>query len=75
MARIGNAEYVCLAVPSIELDTSLIHTDYLPRERVTRCRNCIHYSDEIGGYCTLLEFSNTDMADGFCAWGSPREEE
>ena len=74
MARICNAEYVCLAVPSIELDTSLIHTDYLPRERVTRCRNCIHYSDEIGGYCELLEFANTDMQDGFCAWGSPREE-
>ena len=74
MARICNAEYVCLAVPSIELDTSLIHTDYLPRERVTRCRYCIHYSDEIGGYCELLEFANTDMQDGFCAWGSPREE-
>lgn len=73
MARIVNAEYVCLAVPSIELDTSLIHTDYLPRERVTRCRDCIHYSDEIGGYCELLEFANTDMADGFCAWGTPME--
>ena len=72
MARIVNAEYVCLAVPSIELDTSLIHTDYLPRERVTRCRDCIHYSDEIG-YCELLEFANTDMADGFCAWGTPME--
>ena len=44
-------------------------------ERVTRCRDCIHYSDEIGGYCELLEFANTDMADGFCAWGSPREEQ
>ena len=44
------------------------------RERITRCRDCIHYSDEIGGYCELLEFANTDMADGFCSWGSPREE-
>ena len=25
-----NAEYVCIAVPLIELDTSLIHTEYLP---------------------------------------------
>ena len=43
------------------------------RERVVRCRDCAHYSDEIGGYCTLLEFANTDMQDGFCAWGEPRE--
>lgn len=43
-------------------------------ERVVRCRDCIHYSDEIGGYCELLEFANTDMADGFCAWASQRED-
>ena len=45
------------------------------RERVVRCRDCINYSDEIGGYCELLEFANTDMQDGFCAWGSPMEED
>ena len=42
------------------------------RERVTRCRDCAHYSDEIGGYCTLLEFASTNMQDGFCAWGEER---
>lgn len=35
-----NTEYVCIAVPLIELDTSLIHTEYLPNERVVRCRDC-----------------------------------
>ncbi len=44
------------------------------RERVTRCRNCAHYSNRNGGYCELLEFASTDMQYGFCAWGEPREE-
>lgn len=78
MARIVNDEYVCLAVPSIELDTSLIHTDYLPRERVTRCRDCVY-----AGPCPLADSEKLLCArhdemlvnpDDFCAWGSPREE-
>lgn len=45
------------------------------REEVVRCRDCIHFaSDEIGEYCTLLDFGPViGMANGFCAWGERRE--
>ena len=33
-------EYVCLAAPRVELDTGLLHVDYIRHERVTRCRDC-----------------------------------
>lgn len=68
-------EYVCLIVPAIEADTGVIQDDFIRCERVTRCRNCAHYSNRNGGYCELLEFASTDMQYGFCAWGSPREED
>lgn len=72
-----NAEYVCIAVPLIELDTSLIHTEYLLNERVVRCRDCAK-SELIGrrlyckapmghvGYAEVCE-------DDFCSCGEPRE--
>lgn len=70
----ANAEYVCIAVPSFEPDTSLIHTDYLPRERVTRCRDCRYHA---GTFCKLHEVMMPDPSedDGFCAWAQPREED
>ena len=72
-----NAEYVCIAVPLIELDTSLIHTEYLPNERVTRCRDCakselrgrrLYCKAPMGhvGYAEVCE-------DDFCSCGEPRE--
>ena len=73
-----NAEYVCLAVPLIELDTSLIHTEYLPNERVTRCRYCAHASpcplaDSEKLMCAFHDEMLVNPGD-FCAWGVPREE-
>lgn len=73
-----NAEYVCIAVPLIELDTSLIHTEYLPNERVVRCRDCakselrgrrLYCKAPMGhvGYAEVCE-------DDFCSCGEPREE-
>lgn len=40
-------------------------------EEVIRCRNCMHYeTDELGDYCTLIDFEDgKSMANGFCAWG------
>ena len=72
----GKAEYVVCGPVDIEVElmSGEINRPQEIRERITRCRNCIHYSDEIGGYCALLEFANSDMTDGFCAWGTPREE-
>ena len=74
----ANTEYVCLAVPHIEMDTSLIHTDYLPRERVTRCRDC-KYSTSMGYQCEWFHGDYLTHAqvvpEGFCAWGSTREGE
>ena len=72
-----NAEYVCIAVPLIELDTSLIHTEYLPNERVVRCRDCakselrgrrLYCKAPMGhvGYAEVCE-------DDFCSCGEPRE--
>ena len=73
-----NAEYVCIAVPLIELDTSLIHTEYLPNERVVRCRDCEHaitsYRDGLPRCAGPLVMEATLVSpDGFCAWGKPRE--
>ena len=44
------------------------------REEVVRCRECAYFaSDEIGGYCTLMDFEDVKgMANGFCAWGVRR---
>lgn len=43
------------------------------RERVTRCRYCRYHA---GTFCKLHEVMMPDPSedDGFCAWGSPREE-
>lgn len=73
-------EYVCIAVPHIEMDTSLIHTDYLPRERVVRCRDCKHaitsYRDGLPRCAGPLVMEATLVSpDGFCAWGSTGEGE
>lgn len=72
------AEYVCPEYVCADLSERpgcKVSPYWERRELITRCRDCINYSDEIGGYCELLEFANTDMQDGFCAWGSPREED
>lgn len=70
-----NAEYVCIAVPLIELDTSLIHTEYLPNERVTRCRDCRRSFEERGDLWCRGIVGPPIEPDGFCAWGEPREVE
>lgn len=74
-----NAEYVCLAVPLIELDTSLIHTEYLPNERVTRCRYCEHarpcpLADSEKLMCAFHDEMLVNPGD-FCSWASPRKKE
>ena len=45
------------------------------REEIVRCRDCTNYAtDELGDYCTLLDFEDVkSMADGFCAWASRRK--
>lgn len=45
------------------------------REEIVRCRDCIHFEhDELGEYCTLMDFQAIGgMARGFCAWGERRE--
>ena len=85
------AEYVCLAVPHIEADTGLIHTDYIRNERIVRCRDCIHavpYKDDpySGEWLDCLHFSEWDYyadvpghcpvkPDFFCANGEMEEDE
>lgn len=43
---------------------------------IVRCRDCAFFkTDEIGDYCTLLDFEYVKrMGDGFCAWGERRSE-
>ena len=38
---------------------------------IVRCRDCTNYAtDELGDYCTLMDFEDVvGMADKFCAWG------
>ena len=47
----------------------------LARKEVVRCRDCRYFaSDELGDYCTLLDFEDVKpMGDGFCAWGERRD--
>ena len=35
-------EYVCLIVPAIDADTGVIQADFIRRERIVRCRDCMH---------------------------------
>lgn len=74
-------EYVCIAVPSVDLDTSLIHTDYIPSERVVRCRDCV-FTEEEGRFCNFFTDESVEISipasvepDGFCAWGKPMKED
>ena len=40
-------------------------------QEVVRCRDCTYYAtDELGDYCTLLDFEDAQgMEDRFCSWG------
>lgn len=69
-----NVEYVCLAVPHIELDTDLIYTEYLPRERIVRCRDCRRSFEERGDLWCRGIVGPPIEPDGFCAWGEERGE-
>ena len=44
--------------------------------KVVRCRDCLNFTqDELGDYCTLLDFEDTkSMEDKFCAWGKRKYE-
>jgi len=46
------------------------------REEIVRCRDCTNFeTDELGDYCTLLDFEDVNgMADKFCAWGEREDE-
>ena len=46
------------------------------REEVVRCKDCENYAtDELGGYCTLLDFEDANgMEDKFCAWACRKEQ-
>lgn len=62
------AEFLC------DLFKSDIGTELVKRERIVRCRDCVHWDGDAG--CTLLDFAmDKDISDGFCAWGEPREVE
>lgn len=48
------------------------------RERIVRCRDCIHWrrpTDRERSRCTGAMTFVEPTPDGFCAWGRPREEE
>lgn len=42
-------------------------------EEIVRCRDCTCcFTDELGTFCSLLDFQVADpgeQLDGFCAWG------
>ena len=48
---------------------------YAPIEgSVVHCRDCLNFEqDELGGYCTLLDFEDVkSMENKFCAWGDAK---
>ena len=82
----GKAEYVVYGPVNIEVElkSGEINRPQEIRERVTRCRDCAH-AYEHGGELDCSHFMQWDYysdepghwmvePDGFCAWGSPREE-
>ena len=74
------AEYV-VANPlniEVELKSGEIHRPQDIRERVVRCRDCVHWrrpTDREGSRCTGAMAFVEPTPDGFCAWGKPREED
>lgn len=42
---------------------------------IVRCRDCVNFAtDELGDFCTLLDFEDVkSMGDKFCAWGERRD--
>lgn len=48
------------------------------RERIVRCRYCVHWrrpTDREGSRCTGAMAFVEPTPDGFCAWGTPMEED
>ena len=48
---------------------------WLTGEEIVRCRDCKNFaSDELGDFCTLMDFEDVKpMGDGFCSWGERRD--
>lgn len=70
------AEYVYEVVTEHELCRDVHH--YVRRERVVRCRDCIHFrpskpKTSAPSRCSgVFAFVHSDP-DGFCAWGMARK--
>lgn len=72
------AEYV-VANPlniEVEMKSGEIHRPQEIRERVVRCRDCVHWrrpTDRERSRCTGVMAFVEPTPDGFCAWGERRE--
>lgn len=75
------AEYVCELTPddpNVPYDSDDYSGECVRRERVVRCRDCVHWrrpTDREGSRCTGAMAFVEPTTDGFCAWGKPREGE
>ena len=62
-------EYVC------ELEDARYEMDWMPKEEIVRCRDCIYYKQDPDpidpGWPMMCERTCDDMVEpnGFCAWG------
>lgn len=68
------SEYVCEVVTEHELCGDVHH--YVRRERVVRCRDCVHWrrpSYRERSRCTGAMAFVEPTPDGFCAWGKRGE--
>lgn len=65
------AEQVQHKIDQAAADKVADRLEQLGYVKVVRCRDCANYAtDELGDYCTLLDFEDIkSMANGFCAWG------
>lgn len=39
------------------------------RERIVRCRDCVHYDDYLGSCLRGNDNGRSAVSDGFCKWG------
>ena len=73
------AEYVCELTPddpNVPYDSDDYSGECVRRERVVRCRDCVHWrrpTDREGSRCTGAMAFVEPTPDGFCAWGRERE--
>ena len=61
------AEYI------VKWDDDMRHPEW--KEQIVRCKDCRYFDDHvIVPGCTIHDFAERNMEDGFCSWGERKGE-